>query len=133
MSDKPIDKQISKRSEKDKQQRVTNFNIDQYIPFNVMFTEMLMFRVGRPDKHVKAPVDVSQGECRVLTFVFLGKASSPTDLTENLSMDRALVTRNINSLEKKGLITISKDPSDKRRRLLALTEKGNKFTINGKA
>lgn len=131
MCDMPTEQITETPSEDAKLQRVTNFDIKEYLPFNIIFTEMLMYRVGRPDQHskVKALIDISQGESRVLTFMFSGQAKSPTDLTENLNMDRSLVTRNISALEKKELITIRKDPSDKRRRLLNLTDKGNEVAI----
>jgi len=111
--------------------RVQGFDIGSYIPYQVIFSEMLMYRVGRADQHpnIASIAPVSQGESRVLTFVYLGRATSPSDLTEKLSMDRALVTRNITSLEKKGLIAIAKDPKDLRRKLLALTDEGERVAV----
>lgn len=114
-----------------KLERVRSFDIGSYIPYQVVFSEMLMYRVGRADQHpnITSIAPISQGESRVLSFVHLGRAASPSDLTEKLSMDRALVTRNITSLEKKGLIAITKDPKDLRRKLLALTELGERVAI----
>lgn len=114
-----------------KLERVQSFDIGSYIPYQVIFSEMLMYRVGRADQHpnIASVAQISQGESRVLTFVYLGRAASPSDLTEKLSMDRALVTRNITSLEKKGLIAITKDPEDLRRKLLALTDEGGRVAV----
>lgn len=103
-----------------------SFDLDSYIPFNVLYTELMMYRVGRKDMET-ALVDgkpLSQGELRVLVCIYFGKAASPSDFTEALGMDKALVTRNINSLSSKHLITLTQDENDKRRKVITLTNSG---------
>lgn len=104
------------------------FNIDEYIPFQIVLTEMLMYRVGKPNlaAEVAAVEPLSQGESRVLSFIYAGKASSPSDLIEHLFIDKALVTRNVASLVKKGLLEVSADESDKRRKNLRVSPKGER-------
>lgn len=103
-----------------------SFDLDSYIPFNVLYTELMMYRAGRKDMET-ALVDgkpLSQGELRVLVCIYFGKAASPSDFTEALGMDKALVTRNINSLSSKHLITLTQDANDKRRKVITLTNSG---------
>lgn len=103
-----------------------SFNLDTYIPFNILYTELMMYRSGRKDIEM-ALVDgkpLSQGELRVLVCIYFGKAASPSDFIEALGMDKALVTRNINSLSAKNLIVLTQDTSDKRRKLISLTSVG---------
>jgi len=108
-----------------------DFDIDKYIPFQIVLTEMLMYRVGKPNqaKDVAAVESLSQGESRILTFIYSGKASSPSDLIEHLYIDKALVTRNVNSLVKKGLLAVEQDSQDRRRKNLAVTDKGEKAAL----
>ncbi|MGB0899990.1 MAG: MarR family winged helix-turn-helix transcriptional regulator [Psychrobium sp.] len=109
-----------------------SFNLDTYIPFNILYTELMMYRSGRKDMETTL-VDgkpLSQGELRVLVCIYFGKATSPSDFTEALGMDKALVTRNINSLSAKHLISLTQDEADKRRKLIGLTERGREVGFN---
>lgn len=41
-----------------------------------------------------------------------------------LAMDRTTLTANLKPLERRGLVTIERDPADRRNRLLAVTDRG---------
>lgn len=109
-----------------------SFSLDSYIPFNILYTELMMYRVGRKDMETTL-VDgkpLSQGELRVLVCIYCGKAASPSDFTDALGMDKALVTRNINGLSAKGLIELTQDEQDKRRKNISLTELGIEVSVS---
>lgn len=103
------------------------FNINTYIPYQIVYTELMMYRMGKPHLHpnITALASVSQGEIRVLLFVFMGLACSPSELVEKLGIDKTLVTRNTTSLRSKGLLEMQQDLSDKRRKVFEITPKGN--------
>ena len=44
-----------------------------------------------------------------------------------LAMDRTTLTAALKPLERRGLVKVSKDPSDRRSRILALTAKGERL------
>jgi DNA-binding MarR family transcriptional regulator len=47
-----------------------------------------------------------------------------------LAMDRTTLTAALKPLERRGLVTVSHDPSDKRSRVLTLTGKGKNLLAN---
>ena len=47
------------------------------------------------------------------------------DVASLLAIDRTTLTANLKPLERRGLVTVSPDPDDRRSRRLALTEKGH--------
>lgn len=46
-----------------------------------------------------------------------------------LAMDRTTLTAALKPLERRGLVTVSPDPSDRRNRILTLTGKGQKLLV----
>lgn len=52
------------------------------------------------------------------------QGSSVTSLARRVGIDPAAVTRQLQAMEKEGLVTRTADPSDRRRTLLALSPKG---------
>jgi len=48
-------------------------------------------------------------------------------ICDEFSIDQAMATRSMKSLEKKGLVHREKNPSDKRAYMISLTEKGKKI------
>jgi DNA-binding MarR family transcriptional regulator len=46
------------------------------------------------------------------------------DLASLLAMDRTTLTAALKPLERRGLVTVTTDPADRRSRLIALTHKG---------
>lgn len=70
------------------------------------------------------PYGVTSGQFSLMNG--LNRPEPPTigALAELLAMDRSTVTANLKPLEKAGLISVSVDPSDRRGRRVALTDKG---------
>lgn len=130
-----IKKFSSHKAEMSAQELITcakAFSLDDYIPYNILYTELLMYRSGRSelDSSLLDSQPLSQGEMRVLVFVYCGKARAPSDFIDSLGMDKALVTRNINSLRDKRLIDVSQDQQDKRRKVIKLTDAGSRCAID---
>ena len=71
-----------------------------------------------------APAGLAHAQVHLL--VELGSAGqlSPSELAERLRSDPAVVSRSLKSLDQKGLLTSHADPSDRRRRIVALSEAG---------
>jgi DNA-binding MarR family transcriptional regulator len=48
------------------------------------------------------------------------------ELSNRLAMDRSTLTRNLSTLEKAGLVSVTPDTHDRRKRVVALTEHGRR-------
>lgn len=68
--------------------------------------------------------DLSYMDAVYLDIIFLNGSSTPTAISERLGIAKSAVTVRVNSLEKKGYVSRSKDENDKRSTVLTLTEKG---------
>jgi len=70
------------------------------------------------------PVGLSSGQFSLL--MSLNRPRPPTigAVASLLAMDRTTLTANLKPLERRGLVTVSVDPDDRRGRLLALTPMG---------
>ena len=69
-----------------------------------------------------AGLRVSQG--RILGLLHFRGASTITDVSECLAMDRTTLSRNLKPLERRGFISLTQGNKDKRSRIISLTEKG---------
>ncbi|MCE8006635.1 MarR family winged helix-turn-helix transcriptional regulator [Aestuariivita sp.] len=80
--------------------------------------------IGRRFDTALRPVGLTHGQYSLL--VSLNRPDPPKirDLAQFLAMDRTTLTANIKPLERRGLLTMWKDPKDRRNRRLALTEAG---------
>ncbi|HEY4274479.1 MAG TPA: MarR family transcriptional regulator [Rhizomicrobium sp.] len=70
------------------------------------------------------PLDLTNGQFSLMMALNRPKPPSIAPLAEFLAMDRTTLTAALKPLERRGLITISIDPDDRRSRLLRLTAKG---------
>jgi DNA-binding MarR family transcriptional regulator len=70
------------------------------------------------------PLDLTNGQFSLLMALNRPKPPSIAPLAEFLAMDRTTLTAALKPLERRGLITVSIDPDDRRSRLLRLTGRG---------
>lgn len=70
------------------------------------------------------PLEVSSAQFLILATLSLGNVKSASDLCKGIQYDAGAMTRMIDRLEEKGLLTRSRDPEDRRLVNLELTEKG---------
>lgn len=86
----------------------------------------LLFRHG-PHKQIGKS---ARGECFVLRCLARSKTPMlPSDLSQKLHASTARVAVVLNTLEKKGLISRSIDPVDRRRILVSLTDAGREYAV----
>lgn len=70
-------------------------------------------------------IKMSEGENRVLSFLLSNGASAhPSQLSRSMSVSTARIAALLNRLEEKGMICRSCDPTDDRKIIVTLTEKG---------
>jgi DNA-binding MarR family transcriptional regulator len=70
------------------------------------------------------PHDLTNGQFSLLMSLNRPKAPNLSSVASLLAMDRTTLTAALKPLERRGLVTITADPADKRGRLLALTREG---------
>jgi DNA-binding MarR family transcriptional regulator len=70
------------------------------------------------------PVGITSGQFSLLNALNRPKPPSVGPVAQLLAMDRTTLTAALKPLERDGLVAISRDPEDRRNRLLLLTEKG---------
>lgn len=80
--------------------------------------------IGRRFDDALRPVGLTHGQYSLL--ISLNRPEPPRigDVARLLAMDRTTLTANVKPLERRGLLTVSPDPKDKRSRRLALTDAG---------
>lgn len=70
-------------------------------------------------------IKMSEGENRVLSFLLSnGTSAHPSQLSRSMSVSTARIAALLNRLEEKGMICRSCDPTDDRKIIVTLTEKG---------
>ncbi len=73
----------------------------------------------------EALIKMSEGEYYVLTFLFSnGLSAHPSQLSRSMAVSTARIAAILNKLEKKEFICRSDDPSDERKVIVTLTDKG---------
>jgi DNA-binding MarR family transcriptional regulator len=70
------------------------------------------------------PVGLTSGQFSLLMSLNRPKPPTMGSVASLLAMDRTTLTANVKPLERRGLLVISPDPSDRRSRLLSLTDAG---------
>lgn len=73
---------------------------------------------------LKSHSDLSLSEWRTLTVLVNPDVDTQKDVFLAMGIDKGQVSRAINSLEQKGLLTTDKSATDKRLRKISLTDKG---------
>ncbi len=69
-------------------------------------------------------LDVSYGQMPIMMMLRARETCPQNDIVKAVMKEKATVTRLINSMEKKGLVSKRKNPDDKRNNLISLTQKG---------
>jgi len=70
------------------------------------------------------PVDLNNGQFSLLMSLNRPAPPAMADVASLLAMDRTTLTAALKPLERRGLVTVSFDATDRRSRLIALTPKG---------
>ncbi len=79
------------------------------------------------DRLVLNSFGLTTTQYRLLNLIDSNKGRRLTTLSDRLIRSKSQITRNIDNLEKAGLIKRSSDGSDGRAQLVVLTEKGNRL------
>jgi DNA-binding MarR family transcriptional regulator len=72
------------------------------------------------------PVGLTNGQFSLLVSLNRPKPSGMTAVASLLAMDRTTLTAALKPLRRRGLVRITRDPADRRGRLMTLTAKGRK-------
>jgi DNA-binding MarR family transcriptional regulator len=75
------------------------------------------------------PLGLTNGQFSLLMSLNRLEAASIGDISELLAMDRTTLTANLKPLERRGLVTVSVDDSDRRSRRLTLTPAGRALLV----
>jgi DNA-binding MarR family transcriptional regulator len=72
------------------------------------------------------PVGLTSGQFSLLMSLNRPKAPTIGTVAETLAMDRTTLTANLKPLERRGLVQVAIDPTDRRGRRLSLTDEGRR-------
>ncbi len=105
------------------------FDIHTYIPFRLVVAQTKMHASLRPEsaEGARAIAELSQTEFRILVLLASKGPMQPSAVAEEYGFDRAMVTRALSSLAKKGLLTNERQESNQRSKIAVLTEKGREY------
>ena len=70
------------------------------------------------------PVGLTNGQFSLMMSLNRPESPGIASVATLLAMDRTTLTAALKPLERRGLVTVAKDPSDRRGRLLSLTTEG---------
>lgn len=76
---------------------------------------------------VLRPFGITNGQFSLLMALNRPQPPPMGPVASLLAMDRTTLTAALKPLQRRGLVEVSQDPSDRRSRILALTEKGQKL------
>ncbi|NIA70545.1 MarR family transcriptional regulator [Pelagibius litoralis] len=85
--------------------------------------------IGRRFDEALRPVDLTNGQYSILVSLNRPEAPRIGDVAYLLAMDRTTLTANLKPLERRGLLTVSPDPQDRRSRRLQLTDAGRDLLV----
>ncbi len=71
------------------------------------------------------PVGLTNGQFSLMMSLNRPRPPRMSDVASLLALDRTTLTANLKPLERRGLVSTSTDPADRRSRLVALTEDGS--------
>ncbi|MEV6065846.1 MarR family transcriptional regulator [Nocardia sp. NPDC052001] len=85
------------------------------------------YALGKLHKAMHVELGTPLREHWVLTYLSEFSEISQQEIADGLGIDRSEVVRLVDSLEKSGLVTRTRDPEDRRRYRLAMTTAGRKL------
>ena len=71
-----------------------------------------------------APAGIAHAQCHLLLELSESGQLRPSELSDRLRSDPAVISRGLKALAKKGLVDATPDPTDKRQRIFTLTPSG---------
>jgi MarR family transcriptional regulator for hemolysin len=110
----------------DNGQSLADGNADDQLIF-LLFDCSRLVRQRFEDQMLKDRLDVTFGEARSLDVVATLKSARQNDVAYHLSVDSTTVNNVLVRLERRGLITRSRDEGDRRARQISLTSDGRSF------
>ena len=104
----------------------TTFNIEEYIPYCVLRTQLWMHRAINYENlpSVKAIASISTTEARVLMLIVKQQGITPSKIADTIGFDRAIVTRAMTTLVKKDLVYTETIKENQRSKRIYLTSHG---------
>jgi len=85
--------------------------------------------IGRRFDEALRPLKLTNGQYSLLMSLNRPQPPRLGDVARLLAMDRTTLTANLKPLERRGLLTVSPDPKDKRSRRLELTDAGRDLLV----
>lgn len=96
-------------------------NLAENVSFLLGNTNLLKDRLL--DQHL-AEEDITAAQAKALFKMHFFNINRPSDICKSLGVDGGAITRMLDRLEKKELISRTPDPNDRRSLLIAVTDKG---------
>lgn len=91
----------------------------------------LLLKLGKEYRHSEIKnYDVNDTECMICSYVFSHEGCCQDEVSEALMIDKTTITKALQSLENKGFVNRYINKEDKRRKSLALTEKGKNTLLS---
>jgi DNA-binding MarR family transcriptional regulator len=87
--------------------------------------------LGRRFDEALRPVGLTNGQFSLMMSLNRPEPPGMSAVAHLLAMDRTTLTAALKPLERRGLVTVTRDPSDRRGRLLSLTSEGKLLLAQG--
>ncbi len=96
--------------------------------YSLVDVHMALLRAMQAQKALLRPFGASlglaTGQPRVVSYLAAHESATQREIAEFLAMDPASVCRMLEALEKNGFVTTAENPTDRRTKLIKLTEAG---------
>jgi DNA-binding MarR family transcriptional regulator len=86
--------------------------------------------LARRFDEILRPFDLTNGQFSLLMSLNRSEPPPMGPVASLLAMDRTTLTAALKPLERRGLVEVSQDPSDRRNRILTLTGKGRNLLVS---
>lgn len=108
--------------------------IRQFVDYDDVARKLIVYSRSLAKGSLSAAGGASVGETPVLQYLSgVDDDVIPSEIAKKLSFTRARMSHILDSLETKGYITRRPDPSDRRRVLVSITDKGRDFAAKKNA
>ena len=92
------------------------------LPYRILLLAKLIDRITTP--HVRRTAGLSLAEWRAMAQIFELQPCSAAEIASRALIDRAEVSRSLNSLESRGFVQREANPKNRKSSLVSLTEEG---------